>query len=131
MRRIYDPNDSNYNSFVDWVEAIIANIKFENYTFHVTPDREGAKLQATYPEADIRDPSRIETQYTRKWLISPATVESEIVKTAFKLCATSAEHRLREGFTWQGARIFGPHIDVYALLEVARKVDVREDDHPE
>lgn len=127
MRRIFNGE----GSFVNWVKQIVSEIKFENYTFLVTEDREGAKLQAAYPEADIRDPTRIETQYTRKWLISPFSVESEIIKTAFKLCAASSEHRLREGFTWKNTRIFGPHIDVYALLDAARKVDVREDDHPE
>lgn len=126
MRRIFNGE----GTFVAWVQSIIADCSFEGYTFHVTPDRDGARLQATYEEADIVDPSKIEVQYTRKWFISPHSCESEIVKTAFKCCATSVEHRLRESFQWKGARIFGPHIDVYALHDAARKVDIRADEHP-
>jgi hypothetical protein len=32
---------------------------------------------------------------------------------------TSAEHRVREHFSYKGKRIFGPHIDVEKLLEMS------------
>jgi hypothetical protein len=121
----HDPE--TINETVERVRALLAEVAFEDYTFHVYPDREGAKVQATYPEEDVVS-GRIETQYTRKWLVSPYAVKSEIVKTLFKLCATSAEHRLREHFLYRGRRIFGPHIDVDVLWEASRKIDVRKDE---
>ncbi len=116
--------------FVEWVQSIVDEVKFENYTFTVFLDREGALIQATYPEEDIST-GEIETQYTRKWLVSPFAVKSEIVKTMFKCCATSTEHRLREHFKYRGQRIFGPHIDVDALYEASRAVDIRVGEHPD
>jgi acyl carrier protein len=124
-----DPTDEQINETVVRTREIVAQCEFENYTFLVTPDRDGAKIQATYPEADIIT-GEIETQYTRKWLVSPFAVKSEIVKTLFKCCATSTEHRLRENFKYRERRIFGPHLDVDAMWDIARKVDVRNG-HPE
>jgi hypothetical protein len=48
-------------------------------------------------------------------------VRSEIVSTAFKCVLTSAEHRCREHFSYKGERIYGPHYDVDALVEVCRQ----------
>jgi hypothetical protein len=123
-RRVFDPQCGL--TFVGWVEAIVDDIDAEGYNFKVHPDRDGAKIQADYFERDVRT-FQFETQFTRKWLISPHACESEIVRTCFKCIATSMEHRAREGFKWKGARIFGPHIDIYALLEASRKVDVRDE----
>jgi hypothetical protein len=123
-QRVHNPQEM---SFLEWVELIISECRFEGYSFHVIPDRSGAKIQATYLDADIGS-GLAEVQYTRKWLVSPFSCESEIARTVFKCCLTSMEHRTREGFFWKDARIFGPHIDIYALYEAAQKVDVREPD---
>jgi hypothetical protein len=124
--RVFDPSCGS--DFVGWVAAIVDEIDFEGYDFDIYPDRDGAKIQGRYYEPDSRNPLRMEAQLTRKWLISPHACESEIVRTCFKCILTSMEHRAREGFKWKGARIFGPHIDIYALLEASRKVDVRGED---
>jgi hypothetical protein len=43
---------------------------------------------------------------------------SEIVQTCIKLVMTSMEHRAREGFTYRGKRVFGPHFDVDAIWQL-------------
>jgi hypothetical protein len=116
------------NETVDRVRELVDLCEFENYTFHVYPDRDGVKIQATYPEECIQT-GAIETQYTRKWLISPHATKSEIVNTLFKCCATSTEHRLREHFLYRGRRVYGPHYDVDELWAISRRIDVR-DGHP-
>lgn len=35
------------------------------------------------------------------------------------------EHECREAFLWDGAQVFGPHIDVTALRDIARMTDAR------
>jgi hypothetical protein len=43
----------------------------------------------------------------------------EIVQTALKCVLTSAEHRVRESFTYGGKRCYGPHFHVNALAAIA------------
>lgn len=63
----------------------------------------------------------------RKWWLSPHMTASEVVRTAFMACLAYEEHELREFFTWRGARVFGPHLDVEALVEVADCEDRRRE----
>jgi hypothetical protein len=60
-----------------------------------------------------------------KAYLSPHMTDSEIVQTAFGLFKAYEEHEAREGFLYEGRRIYGPHIDVNALVEVAERTDVR------
>jgi hypothetical protein len=102
----------------------LAPVEFMNYRFSVRDSHGGVFLQATYMDADIYT-GKQEPQVTRKWLLSPQMTESELIQTAFKCCLTSMEHRAREAFKFRGARIFGPHFDIYDLVQLCR--DGRED----
>lgn len=107
-------------------QSLIDAIRFMNYRFDVVESGRGdVYMQAHYDDADIYT-GKAEDQTTRRWTLSPAMTDSEIVQTAFKLCMTSMEHRTREAFTYQGARIFGPHFDVNDLVNLC-KVLKRED----
>ena len=114
---------------IEEMRDIIAQVKFEDYTFVVTEGHGGIYLQAHYPEGDIvtKLPS---SQYSRKWLLSPLMTKSELVQTAFKLCITSMEHRTREHFLYKGKRVFGPHFDVEALWQICqdKRLDYRKDE---
>lgn len=99
----------------DW----LAEVQFMGYAFTVRESHGGVFMQAMYPEADVYT-GRVETQVTRKWLLSPGMTESEVVQTAFKCCLTSMEHRTREAFQYRGARIFGPHFDVRDLVNLCK-----------
>lgn len=50
---------------------------------------------------------------------------SEVVRTAFMASMAYNEHELREAFTFDGKAIFGPHIDVHALVSVWDQQDRR------
>lgn len=63
----------------------------------------------------------------RKWRISQHMTKSEIVATCFKAVLSAEEHECREQFTYKGVAVYGPHIDVEKLLEVAGHYDVRQD----
>lgn len=69
--------------------------------------------------------------YGGKAYLSPHATDSELVGTVFALYKSYVEHEARETFTWQGRRVYGPHISVEALWEVARRVDVRSARHEE
>lgn len=64
-------------------------------------------------------------QYGRKWRLSPHMTKSEVVQTAFKAVLTFEEHEARENFRYRGRAVFGPHIDVDALLLASSIMDVR------
>lgn len=98
-------------------EKLLNFVRFYAYRFTVREGHGGVYLQGQYEDADI-DTGVTETQYTRKWLLSPAMSDSEIVQTAFKLCMTSFEHQCREGFRYKDQLVFSPHYDVEALVEL-------------
>jgi hypothetical protein len=60
-----------------------------------------------------------------KAYLSPHMTNSELVQTAFSLFKAYEEHEAREGFTYRGRRIYGPHIDIDALTEISDRLDVR------
>lgn len=111
------------------IVAIIEDVKFPNYTFTLTFQSEDKYyLQASYYDADVIT-GKYELQKTRKWYISPFMTKSEIVQTAFKCALTSFEHRTREYFLYKNQRVFSPHYDVEALVELCeqKRFDERED----
>jgi hypothetical protein len=60
-----------------------------------------------------------------KYRLSEHATDSEIVQAVFGLFKAYEEHEVRENFYWRDARIFGPHIDIRALAEVADRFDAR------
>lgn len=111
----------------DEVRDILSRVSYPNYTLFVVEHCGRTYMQGSYTEADIVT-KMPETQYTRKWQLSEHMVPSEVVQTALKLVLTSAEHRVREHFLYNGERVYGPHFDVEALYELAkaRRLDYRK-----
>ena len=62
---------------------------------------------------------------------SPHSTRNEIVQMIFGLYKGYWEHEARENFTYRGRRVYGPHMDVDAIWEVANRVDVRSLKHVE
>jgi hypothetical protein len=104
---------------------VLAACQYPGYTFIVRETHGGIVLQAKYLDPDIFTET-LETQLTRKWLLSPHMTYSEIVQTAFKCILTSMEHRAREHFLYKGRRIFGPHFNVDELHKICDRLDARE-----
>lgn len=64
--------------------------------------------------------------YGGKAYLSQHMTDSELVQTVFGLFKSYEEHECRESFLWDGAQIFGPHIDVKALHHIAWQTDARQ-----
>lgn len=104
---------------MDWIQKAIAAVcecEFPDMELSVKKSSATGSvyLQGEYLEADTVT-GKMETQYTRRWVLSPAMSKSEIVSTAFKCVLTSMEHRVREWFLYKGRAIYQPHYDVDAL----------------
>lgn len=99
------------------VAAALEEVSFPGYRFRVGRIA-GAFLQVVYDEPDVEsgEPTK---QHGRKWYVSGNATRGEIIQTAFKAVMTSHEHRVREHFTWRGARLFGPHFDLEQLAALA------------
>lgn len=110
------------------IEEILSNITCLDYNFLVDAMGGGFYIQAYYYEPCTQT-GKEEIQKTRKWYVSSHATKSEIVQTVLKAVITSMEHRAREWFLYKGERVYGPHFDVEALVEIAkaRRLDERED----
>lgn len=80
----------------------------------------GYYIQLRYIETDI-ETDDLSDQHSRKWYISPHSLESEVVQTVLKACLTSAEHMIREHFTYCGQRVFSPHFDIMDLVKLSKE----------
>lgn len=111
---------------VTTLRNLVSLCKYPEYTFTVGKKGNNFTIHGQYLELCIVE-GIPKIQKTRKYLISPHAVKSEVTQTILKLLLTSAEHRIREHFTYKGELVYGPHFDVDALWEIAnqRRIDVR------
>ena len=110
------------------LKEILNNVEFGDEKFVASEKGDGFLIQLQYMEPDIDNPTGPpQLQKARKWYISSHVSESEIVQTCLLACLTSMEHRTRERFKYLGARLYGPHIDVYAHREIANRTSHRPD----
>ena len=54
---------------------------------------------------------------SRKWMLSPHMVKSEVVRTIYKAYVTAVMHEADELFTYKGVAIYSPHYDVDNLVD--------------
>lgn len=109
-------------------KAIVSRVHFCNYVFSICVEEGRGYLQASFPDKDSVTGQQA-LQKTRKWLLSKHMTPSEVVQTCFKLVMTSLEHEAREKFTYKGCRVYGPHFDVEALVDLCRdkRLDYRKE----
>lgn len=110
------------------VRDIVGQVKFKDRYLVVGEMGNGAYVQVQYYEPCV-DTGEHMLQCARKWYISLYSTESEVVETCFKALRTSNEHVLKEHFTYKGRRVYSPHFDVNARIELcdAKRYDARED----
>lgn len=103
---------------------VVGNIAYKDWHFYVVADGDFGYLQLQWMGKD-NDTDVTQRQYGRKWRLCPYMTDSEVVQTAFLAVKTAEEHETRELFTFKGARIFGPHIDVEVLIYISNRIDIR------
>jgi hypothetical protein len=118
-----------YHPDLAWTQGVVANIRY----------KPGYRLLLNVDQADPGGRLYLQVECDRpdvftgvmgvgrggKAYLSPHMTTSEIVRLAFGLFRAYEEHECREFFAYRGARVFGPHIDVEALVHVADVLDVR------
>lgn len=61
--------------------------------------------------------------YGGKAYVNEHSTDSELIQTIFGLYKGYWEHEARETFEWRGRRVFGPHMDIRAVWDVANVTD--------
>ena len=107
----------------DRVVSILLLVEYKpDHELVVTVDQGLVWIQARFWRPDIVSGLN-EWGYAGKAPVTPEATTSQIVQMAFGLFKGLEEHEAREQFRYQGARVFGPHIDINALIEAAADTD--------
>lgn len=104
------------------VLEVLRNVQFNEWTIRSWKDGEVIYLQISAPEKCNATGEPLEWT-SRKWFLSPAMTDGEIVQTAFKAVMTAVEHEAREQFKYLGVTVFDPHYDIEKLVELRKRAD--------
>ena len=111
------------------LQTILSNIKCFDREFEITDvvyhQDLGWHLQVTYYESDVITGKEAQ-QKSRKWLISPTDHETDVVHTVFAAVMRSYDHVVQEHFTYYGRRVYSPHFDIAARMEMAARHNPHE-----
>lgn len=106
------------------LREVIENIAYRDWQFDFLVENDTPFLRVRFDARDT-DTGEPAEQKGRKWRLSPHMVKTEVVTTALKAVLAAVEHEAREEFLYRDVAVFGPHIDVDALLHAAGDRDVR------
>lgn len=108
--------------------VVMQDLELTRFQFHIGLDPGAPYLQVVFQARNTCRPGVLPVeQRGRKWRLSEHMTPSEVVRTQFMAVMAVIEHETRELFLYRGAAIFGPHIDIEALLDRADALDKRED----
>ena len=120
----------------DDVQNVLDDITYRDWILYLGDDNGRMYLQVQFWAYDVDAHERVRFQLSahnfrklqkgRKWVLSPYMTPTEIVRTAHKAIRTAVEHEVDENFMYKNHRIYGPHIDVEALIEASQKLEVRK-----
>lgn len=115
---------ANFNTITD-LRTFLTNIKCSvgGINWRIVAGEMGPNgyyIQLKYDEADTGT-GRLEEQSTRKWYVSSYATPSEVAQTVLKAALTSAEHMVREHFTYKGVPVFNPHHDIEELVTLNKR----------
>lgn len=107
------------------VTDIVADIHYRpEYWYRVELDEHGrVYVQLEHNRLDART-AKWGRGTSSRYYVSDEARTSQIVRACLGLAIGYEEHEVREFFRYRGAQVFGPHIDVDALVEVAERLDI-------
>lgn len=96
------------------INTLLFATRYKDWEFIIGKMGGGFYLQYAFTALDVHTEEPI-VQKTRKWYVSKHMTDSEVIQTAFLAIKTAEEHEMREQFTFDGQRLFGPHMDLKVL----------------
>lgn len=119
-------------SFFECMKQIITDFEYKGargwqYVYELS----AADTGEIYVTLTVERPETFsgEVSWGRGWRhqLAPSMSESQIVKMLFGMGKDYDEHEAREGCTYKGRRIFGPHMDIAAMWAIAETYEQRAD----
>lgn len=106
------------------IHALAHEVELHNRPgfLEVGHDDYGVFVQVLCSRKDTNTGEEVLGRGGKRYLRADQT-DSQIVRQIFGAFLAYEEHEIREAFLYRGKRIFGPHLDVEALVEVADRVD--------
>jgi len=118
---------------IDGLQKIVSRVSlgdvlYQGWKFRLMEKGDGFLVQLVYMEVDTDAPADVSSvpveQAARKWYVSPYSTTTEVVRTLHKAVMASLEHRLGEHFTYQGAKVYSPHLPIDALEGVVNYIEL-------
>jgi hypothetical protein len=106
------------------VRELLREVAYKGWNLEACENENFGYLVISFRAVDT-DTGGWTTQRGRKWNLSRHMTRSEIIQTAFLAVMTAEEHEIRETFSYRGVPVFGPHLDVEALVEIHGRHDAR------
>lgn len=107
----------------DRVAKVLEQVEYrEDWQVTLTVEHNQLWMQVRFWRKDVIS-GLYDWGYGGKAAITEQITTSQIVQMAFGLIKATEEHECREHFLYLGERVFGPHIDIHALVEVATDTD--------
>lgn len=112
--------------FEQRLRGIVAALSYKDWRFHIAKDGIGLWFMQVHADDSDATNGRPLHWHGRKWRISMHMTDGEMVQTALKAVLTAEEHEARERFLYLGRAIFGPHLSVAQLWELAGQSDAKD-----
>ncbi len=100
------------------IQKLLEEVKFRDWIFYLGYTEGSMYLQVQFYDKDIHT-GIIEKQHGRKWTISKFMISDEIIRTAYAAVELANIHEIRENFLYKNENIFGPHLSIESLVEIA------------
>jgi len=101
----------------DEVRAIVANIQYKGWDFHVFENPQ-LTIQLGWVDKCVVTGETL-GMVSRTWdLDADPLTEDYIVQTVFKAIQNAEDHETKEKFSYKGKRLFNPHTKIAKLMEI-------------
>lgn len=98
-------------------QTTLALVAHPHFAYEVSKEAQHYFLRVSCPQGVCTASGALLAWKGRKWRLSPHMTPGEVVQTALAATLAAVEHEAREGFTYKGVALFGPHMDVDKLAE--------------
>lgn len=102
-----------------YLKAILSDVKYLDWKWRIMDKGDGFLIQLVWDAPDCHS-GVMKEQHGRKWYVSSFSCDSEVVQTAYAAVQRAVLHEAAEQFLYKGRRIFNPHFDVDALVEIEK-----------
>lgn len=115
--KIQKPRAETPEALKDALQQLTQNMTYKNWDYKIKLDGNRPYLQIEFMDVDS-DTGEFGLQTSRKYQLSAYMTDSEIIQTALLATIVAEQHEVREYFTYDNARLYGPHTSAEKRLAI-------------